>query len=183
MNLLAILQHAAEGAAAEGPVSPFDVNFGLFFWTWLVFISLYFLLKKYAWPAIVQATEERERKIADHLGEAERLNLEARTALEESKQATADARASAQAMLNEARSAAEKERTALLEKAKTEQEEILARARREIGAEKERALAALRREAVDLSLAAAAKLVEQRLDTEADRQLVQSYLDSVGNVH
>jgi F-type H+-transporting ATPase subunit b len=181
MNVISMMLFAEEGAA--GPASPFEVNFGLFFWTWLVFIALYFVLKKYAWPAIVQATEERERKIGEQLGEAARLNAEARTALDESRQAIADARANAQSMVAEARSAAEKERAAVLAKAKQEQEEILARARREISAEKDKALVELRREAVDLSLAAAAKLMESRLDSEADRKFIEDYLDSVGNVH
>ena len=63
-----------------------------------------------------------------------------------------------------------------MEKTKQEQEELLARARREIAAERDRAVADLRREAVDLSLAAASKLVGERLDSETDRKLVVDYL-------
>ena len=79
----------------------------------------------------------------------------------------------------EARSLAEKERAVALEKTKQEQEEMLARARREIAAERDRAIADLRREAVDLSLAAASKLVEKRLDSDTDRKLVLDYLASL----
>ena len=43
---------------------PFSIEPGLIIWTWLVFGALLFLLWKYAWPAIVRATEERERTIA-----------------------------------------------------------------------------------------------------------------------
>lgn len=174
-----LLAAAAEG----GPASPFDVNLGLFVWTWLVFIALYWILRKFAWPAIVGATEERERKIAAALGVAEQARAEAHTALEEGRKFAAEARASAQSLLADARMSAEKERAALLEKARQEQEEILARARREIGAEKDKALVELRREAVDLSLAAAARLVGQRLDSDADRKLVEQYLADVEIVH
>ena len=79
-------------------------------------------------------------------------------------------------MLVEARSVAEKERALAMEKTKQEQEELLARARREIAAERDRAVAELRREAVDLSLAAASKLIGKRLDSETDRKLVREYL-------
>ena len=79
-------------------------------------------------------------------------------------------------MVAEARTLAEKERAVAMEKTKQEQEELLARARREIDAERDRAVADLRREAVDLSLAAASKLVGERLDSEADRKLVVDYL-------
>jgi F-type H+-transporting ATPase subunit b len=169
----------AAAEAAEGPASPFEVNTGLFVWTWLVFIALFLILKRFAWPAIVQATEERERKIKHQLEDSEKLNAAARTALEAATKASAEARASAQGMLAEARTVAEKERASLLDKARHEQEDMLERARREITAEKERALVALRREAVDLSLAAASRLIEKRLDSEADRKLVADYLDSV----
>ena len=39
LSLLALLQ---EAEAHQGPASPFEVNFGLFFWTWLVFFALLF---------------------------------------------------------------------------------------------------------------------------------------------
>jgi F-type H+-transporting ATPase subunit b len=71
---------------------------------------------------------------------------------------------------------AEKERALAMEKTRQEQEELLARALRDIGAERDRAVQELRREAVDLSLAAASKLVGQRLDSETDRKIVQEYL-------
>ncbi len=171
MPMLALLR-AAEG----GPTSPFEVEFGLFFWTWLVFGVLLYVLYKFAYPAILGATEEREKRIADQLSEAERLNAEARTLLAEQQKLSAEARGQAQAMLADARSAAEKERAATLEKAQHEQDALLDRARREISAEKERALLALRQEAVDLSLAAASKLIGERLDGPSDRKLVEEYL-------
>lgn len=176
LHLVALVQeeHAA------GPASPFEVNFGLFFWTWVVFVGLFFALKRFAWPAILRATEERERKIRAQLEDAERMNAEARAALEEHKKLLAGAKGEAHALLNEAKAVAQKEREALLAKARQEQEQILERAKREIAAERERAVRELRREAVDLSLAAAAKLIERRLDDEANRRLVSEFLESVG---
>jgi F-type H+-transporting ATPase subunit b len=173
-------------AAAEGEGSgmgPFQVEFGLIFWTWLVFFALMFLLYKFAWPALVQATEEREKKITSELAEAEKAHAEARTALEEGKKFAAESRASAQQLLTDARVSAEKERTAVLERARKEHEDLLERARRDISAEKDKALVALRHEAVELSLAAASKLIGARMDSDTDRRLVTEYLDSVEIKH
>ena len=61
-------------------------------------------------------------------------------------------------MLAESKALADKERAVALEKTRQEQEELLARARREIQSERDRAITELRREAVDLSLAAASTL-------------------------
>jgi F-type H+-transporting ATPase subunit b len=171
--MLTLLALAAE---TGGPASPFEVNFGLFFWTWVVFALLFVLLKKYAWPAILRTTEERERAIAAQLAEAERDRAESAKLLEEHKKLLAEARSSAHQLLVDARNAAEKERAHALEKTKHEQEELLDRARREIASERDRAVAELRREAVDLSLAAASKLIGERLDTDTDRKLIERYL-------
>jgi len=178
-----LLALAAEEAGHAGPVSPFEVNFGLFFWTWLVFIMLFFVLKRYAWPAILRATEERERKIARQLEEAERLNAEARATLEEHQRLLSGARHEAHQLLQDAKSAAEKERETLLGRTREEQEHVLERAKQEIAAERDRAMTDLRREAVDLSLAAASKLIETKLDDAADRRLVERYLASLEEKH
>jgi F-type H+-transporting ATPase subunit b len=171
--MLTLLAVAAE---TGGPISPFEVNFGLFFWTWVVFGLLYYLLKKFAWPAILRTTEERERAIAAQLAESERNRAESARLLEEQKKLLAEARSSAHQLLVDARSSAEKERVHSLEKTKQEQEDLLDRARREIASERDRALQELRREAVDLSLAAASKLIGERLDAATDRKLIESYL-------
>ena len=166
-------------AAQGGPADPFEVNFGLFFWTWLVFITLFLLLKKYAWPAIVKATEAREQAIEHQLQEAETLNADAKANLAEQQKLLGEARSRAQALVAEAKNVADRERAAAVEKTKQEQAAMLDRAKRDIVAEREKALRALRAEAVDLSLAVASKLVEQRLDSEEDRRLVEGYLASL----
>jgi len=169
----------AEGAEHAGPASPFEVNFGLFIWTWVVFIGLLLVLRRFALPAILRATEDRERHIARQLEEAGAANAEATRLLEENRRLMAEARAQAQAMVADAKAASEKERAAAAERARHEAEQLLARARQDIAAEKDKALVELRREAVDLSLAAAARLVGQRFEDEADRSLVTKYLESL----
>lgn len=175
--LFAVLQESH--GSAEGFDSPFEVNFGLFFWTWVVFIVLFFVLKKFAWPPIVRLTEEREQTIKRQLDQAEQMNSDAKAALEEHKELLASAKDEAQKLIAEAKSFAETERDRLLAKTREEQEDMLERAKLEIAAERERAVAQLRREAVDLSLAAASKLIQQRLESEADRKIVEEYLNTL----
>ena len=169
-------------AAAEethGPASPFEVESGLFIWTWVVFIALFLLLKKFAWPAILRTTEEREQAIKRQLDEAQQLHAEAKAAREEQARLLGESRATAQALVADARQVAERERSVAVEKTKEEQEALLQRARREIAAERDRAVQELRREAVDLSLAAATKLIGRRLDAATDRELVEQFIASM----
>lgn len=178
--LLALLL-SPDGAGQD--MGPFKVEGGLILWTWVVFIALFFILKKFAWPAILKAAEEREQAVQRQLDEANRLQAEAQKLAEENLKALAEAKRTAGSLLTDARNQAERDRTATLEKAKAEHDEMLARALREIAVERDKAIQELRREAVDLSLAAASKLIGEKLDTEADRKLVASYLSTLEAKH
>ena len=180
--LFLLLQEGAHtgGGGARGP---FAINEGLIIWTLLVFGILLVLLWRFAWPVILKSVEDREKRIQRQLDEAERARAEAARLLEEHKQALATAKGEAQEIVTKAKVVAQKEREALVARGREEQEQLLTRARKEIEAEKERAIRALRREAVDLSIAAASKLVEANLDSDANRRLVMQYLASLEKKH
>jgi F-type H+-transporting ATPase subunit b len=168
---LLVLQEAAEKVA-----TPFDINGGVIIWTVGIFLVLLAGLWWKGWPKILQMVEEREHRIQKALDEADKARAEAQKLLEDHKKLVAQSRADAQEILGKAKSAAQKEREVLLEKTREEQDLMLARARNEITAEKEKALQALRREAVDLSIAAASRLIEKNLTGDANRKLVADYL-------
>lgn len=164
---------------AHAPAGPLTVEGGLMVWTVIVFLLLLAILRKFAWPAILGAVEARERALEAQLAEAARDRAEAASLLAEHRKLVAEAKTQAHAIISDARVVAEKERALAVERTKGEQEEMLARARREIGAERDRAVADLRREAVDLSLAAASKLIGERLGSDTDRKLVVDYLGTL----
>jgi F-type H+-transporting ATPase subunit b len=165
-----------EPHAAPGPLT---VEPGLMIWTVVVFLLLLLILKRFAYPALLGAVEARERALQQQLDEAERNRAESAALLAEHKKLLADARTQAHGLLVEARTTAEKERALAMEKTLQEQQQLLERARRDIGDERDRAITELRREAVDLSLAAASKLIGERLTSDTDRKLVQEYLTSL----
>ncbi|NIY18819.1 MAG: ATP synthase F0 subunit B, partial [Nitrospinaceae bacterium] len=49
----------------------------LIFWSFVSFLLLFFVLKRYAFPPILDALEERRKKIQSDLGDAEKLKTEA----------------------------------------------------------------------------------------------------------
>ena len=67
----------------------------------------------------------------------------------------------------------------ILAEANREREEMMLRARRDIAAERAVALDTVRRDAVELSIRAAEKLVRRNLDAEDNRRLVREYLGQV----
>jgi F-type H+-transporting ATPase subunit b len=165
---------------AERVASPFDINGGVIIWTVVIFVILLALLWRLGYPALLRMVEERERRIQKQLDDAEKANAEAQRLLEEHRKQIATARAEAQEILAKAKAVSQKERETLLAKAREEYDALLARARKDIDAEKEKAIQALRREAVDLSIAAASRVIEANLDSDANRRLVSEFLESLG---
>ena len=175
--IVAVIQAAEHAPAAGGGLVSLQVN--LMFWTLIIFLILFWILKKYAFPAVLGAVEAREKALADAIEGAKRDREEAARGLGEHRQQLEGARAEAQRMIAEARAVTEKSRSELLEKTRLDQQELLERARRDIGVERDKAIAELRREAVDLAIAGASKVVEQNLDSDKNRKLVESFLSSL----
>ena len=171
-------QEAAE-AAEGGGGSLVAINLGLMIWTIIVFLTLVFLLKKFAWGTLLQHAADREKRIQDALDEAARRQAEAAALLEQHRAQLADARRQAQEIVNEGKAAGERVRKEIEEKARVEGQGLIERAKREIEREKDAALDEIRKESVDLALAAAARLIHEKLDPEKDRRLVVGYLDEL----
>jgi F-type H+-transporting ATPase subunit b len=149
------------------------------FWTLAIFAVLLIILSKFAYKPLLASVEERERALQDALDKAQRDREESARVLAEHRQQLDAARGEAQKLIAEGRATAEKLRTDLLEQTRLQQQEMLDRARRDIETAKTNAIADLRREAVDLAIAGAGKVIERNLDSDANRRLVESYLASV----
>src|SRR5881396_884320 len=108
LGLLA-LGFAAFPAAGEGPSpSPLTVDGGLVIWTLVVFGLLLFILRRSAWPVLLNAVREREQRLERQLAEAAQAREEAARLLEQQKQALERARGEAQEIVTKAKAVAEK---------------------------------------------------------------------------
>ncbi len=180
LRSLALVLFAATPALAEpANTNLLDANYGVMAWVLIVFIGLFVILKVFAFGPILKSVEAREQALEDAINAAKRDREEAATLLAEHRANLEASRGEAQKIIADARIAAERVRAELVEQAHAEQASMLARARQEIESEKTRAIAELRREAVDLAIAGASKVIEKNLDQDANRKLVESFLASV----
>lgn len=173
---------ALPAAAQEGEAHSTNLlepHGGLMFWTLIIFVVLLFVLSRFAFRPMLAAVEAREHALEKAVEGARRDRDEAARLLEEQRKQLEAARTEAQRFLAEGRAAGEKLRADMLEQTQHQQQELLERARRDIEAQKERAIADLRREAVDLALAGASRVIERNLDDQANRRLIESFLASV----
>ena len=167
---------AQEEHAAAGSTNLLDPKAGLMFWTLIIFVFLLVVLSKYAYKPLLAAVESREAALEKAITEAKADREAAARLLAEQQRALTEARAEMQKALNDGRTAAEALRTEMLERVKAEGADMLDRTRREMQAEKEKAVAELRREAVDLAISGASKVIGRNLDSATDRSLVESFL-------
>ena len=177
-SALAAAPVRAQEAAEQTPglMSP---NPGLMIWTLVIFGLLFFVLKRFAFPPIIDAVAALEEALEDALAGAKRDREEAARLLAEARAALDGTRAEAQQFLTQARASAEKLKADQLEQTRLQQQELLERARRDIDAERLLAIADLRREAVDLALAGATKVIGRNLDDAGNRRLVEEFLATV----
>lgn len=180
LRSLALLALMASPALAEpANTDLLNVNYGVMAWTLFIFVGLFIILKFFAFGPILKSVEAREQALEDAINAAKRDREEAARVLAEHRAALDASRGEAQKIIADARVAADRVRAELVEQAHAEQASMLARARQEIESEKTRAIAELRREAVDLAIAGASRVIEKNLDQDSNRKLVESFLASV----
>ena len=183
--LVAALALSPAGAMAQegsGTRTFMQPDTGLMIWTLIIFVVLLGVLSRFAFGPLTKAVRAREESLQAAIDAANADRDAAAKLLADHQARIEAARDEAQKLIAQGRAVAEKMRADLLDQTRREQQDMLERARREIDSEKERPITQLRREAVDLALAGASKVIEQNLESQKNRQLVESYLASIGNV-
>jgi F-type H+-transporting ATPase subunit b len=178
--IFSLLQNAA--AAPEESAQSGDLltpNGGLVFWTLIVFLLLFFILGKFVFPVITAQVEAREKKLEEAIEGAKRDREEAARALAEQQKQIEAARLEAQKIIVEGRQIGEKLRADMMEETHRQQQAMLDRAKREIDSEKQNAIAEMRREAIELAIAGASKVIEKNLDDQSNRKIVETFLASI----
>ena len=155
---------------------------GLMIWTLVIFLVFMFAASRFAFGPLTAMVKAREQALQEAIDAAKADREKAAQILQQHQSQIEAARDDAQKLISEGRGVAEKMRADLLEQTRKEQQDMLDRARRDIESEKDKAIAQLRKEAVDLALAGASKVVEQNLESAKNRQIVESYLSSIGTL-
>jgi F-type H+-transporting ATPase subunit b len=178
--IYALIQHGATATEETAqPVNLLTPNGGLMFWTLVVFLLLFAILGKLVFPKITAAVEAREKALEEAIEGAKRDREAAAKALAEQQQQIEAARNEAQRIIAESRQVGDKVRAQMVEETQQQQQQMLERARREIDAEKQNAIAEMRREAIDLAIAGAGKVIERNLDEQSNRKIVETFLASI----
>jgi F-type H+-transporting ATPase subunit b len=130
-------------------------------WLALFFVLLYVLMAKWALPQVARVIENRQKRIAEDIAEAERLKQQSDAAVAEYEKALADAHGRAQAIATETREKAAADAEAARKKVEDELNVKLAEAEKSIAATKQAAMANVRAVAEDAAGAIVERLIGQ----------------------
>ncbi len=143
---------------------------GLIVWTLLAFLVVFFILKKYAWPAIINGLSEREKVIADSLATAEKIKAEMAQMKNENEALLAQAREERAGMIKDARNASDKMIADAKEKAKAEYDKILSDAQAAIELQKNAAITDVKNMIGNLVIEVAEKVIRRELVSRKDHE-------------
>ena len=145
------------------------------------FLLLIVLIKKFAWGNITSIFEERAKKISDDIDSAESARKNAEVLEQKREEALAGSRAEAATIVETAKETAEKNKASILADTTEEVSRLKQKANQEIAQSKAEALRSIKGDVADLSIDLASKIIGQTLDKEAQSQLIDSYIDKLGD--
>lgn len=138
----------------------------------IVFLILGWFTMKFVWPPIMQALDERARKIADGLAAADKAKTDLANAEKKAVEELRMARESA----TDLRSGAERQAGQLIEEARAEAAKIIAQAREaaelEAGTAAQRAKEALREQVAVLAVAGAERILRREINAQVHADLL-----------
>ncbi len=143
---------------------------GLILWTLLAFLIVFFLLKKFAWPAIIGGLAKREKTIADSLATAEKIKLEMAQMKNDNEAILAQAREERATMLKEAKETKDKMIADAKEEAKTQAAKIITDAQASINHQKMAALTEIKNQVGNLVIEVSEKVLRRELSNKATQE-------------
>lgn len=138
------------------------------------FLFFIWFCKKFVWTALVNAMEERKKKIADGLDAADRASRDLELAQEKASEQLKEAKQEAAAIIEQANKRANQIVDEAKQQAKAEGDRLKAAAQAEIDQEVNRAKEDLRKKVAVLALAGAEKILQANIDENVNRELVDN---------
>ena len=144
------------------------------------FILLLVLIKKFAWSNITGIFEERAVKIATDIDSAEQARQKAEALAQKREDELVGSRKEAKTIIENAKETAEQSKANILADAKLEAGRLKEKANQEIAQNKVEALQSVKDEVADLTISLAGKIISQNLDSHAHKELIDQYIDQLG---
>ena len=146
----------------------------------LNFLILFLIVKKLLWKPIMNYMDTRAEEIETSINESEKANAEAQELKAQYEAQIKNARAEGQKIIDDMTARANNIYNSTVEKAEQEGREIIARAKEDSEREHQKILQESKAEIAGLALAAASKVMSANMDNEANRKIIDKFLEETG---
>ena len=151
----------------------FGVDWPHFIAQLLTMLVVLYVLNRYAYKPLLDLLEERRRRIAESMAQAEQVKQELAKAQEAREKIIADAGKQAQQLIDEARAAAQRQGDQQLQQAIAQAEALIAKAREATDLDRQRMLTELKHEVGRLVVETTAKVTGKVLTPDDQRRLAE----------
>lgn len=160
---------------------PYSTILGNFILVTASFAILIILIRVFAWKKITDIFEARATKISNDIDAAEEKLMVASDLVKQREDELVQGRIEGQKIIQDAVERAKMEKKRILEQAEVEIEGLKTKAQMEIEAEKREVQETLRVQVADLAVDLAGKIILEDLDQQAHSNLIDRYLDKLGD--
>ncbi|OAV46108.1 F0F1 ATP synthase subunit B [Lewinella sp. 4G2] len=149
--------------------SPIRPDFGLLFWTLLIFLLVWGILGKTAFKPIQKALTKRETDIQNSIDEAKRVQAQMAQLKDDNQRLLAEAREESTRIVAEAEAFAKKRRDEAVTEAKEAAQKVSADAQRQIAIMRDQAMADLKKEVGNMAIDVAEKVLRKDLKSDINQ--------------
>ena len=157
----------------------FRIDPGVVIWTWIAFILVLIVLGKSTWKIIIKGLNARAEKIQDDLKEAEKIRETAKKSLAAYREQIDNAKSEANSIIENARVEAGRVRETIIRAAREEAEANKNKIMLEIDREKEEVTNDMRKQAVDIAVVMAEKILKRNITKEDNQALIDEFINNV----
>lgn len=157
-----------------------EIDLSAVLWTVVNLLVLYLLLKRFLFGPVTAIMETRTKLIQDGLDQAQTAQEEAQAMRAQYEEQLARAQQEGSQIVDRARSRGQQEYETLVARAREDAHRTARDAQQQLDAQREEMLRGVRREVASLALLAAAKVSQQAVDEQANRDLVDAFLAEAG---
>ena len=145
------------------------------------FLLLLVLIKIFAWEQLTGVFKAREEKISNDIDGAEAAREKAEALAAKRQEELAGARTEATQIIDDAKETGKNQEAKIVAEAREDANRLKANANQDIEQSKAEALSSVKSDVADLTVLLAEKIMTTNLDKEAQSNLIDSYLDKLGD--
>ena len=143
-------------------------------------VALFLVLKKFLFKPVMKVITDRQKEIDDSLAEAEQAKQDAQVMRQEYEQKLSDATQTGERIVKEAVARGQSREEEIIRQANREADAIREKAAEDVQREKRKAVNDAKDEISGIALAIAGKVVGRELNEQDQSDLVDSFIDQLG---